>query len=64
MLAKLQEINMMISQARDQAYLCKYDTAQKMFKKILEIIRQEMILNNFNRRDIQTWKVAEKSVMD
>lgn len=42
----------MISEARNQAYLCKYETSHKMFKKVLETIRQEMILNNFNRRDI------------
>lgn len=42
----------MISEARNEAYLCNYEKSHKMLKEILETIHQEIIINNSDLRKI------------
>lgn len=56
MLNKVGEIKADLKEARNFAYLCKYQQAQKLYKSIIDSIEQEIILNNIGRAELEDWR--------
>lgn len=56
MQSKLDEIKHDLKEARNFAYLGKYDQSLKQFKKIIDTVQQEIILNNIPRKSIEDWR--------
>jgi len=56
MQSKVEEIKTALREARNMGYLCKYEEAIKLYKKIIDSIEQEIILNNVSRKSLEDWR--------
>lgn len=52
MMNKIETMKADIKEARNAAYLGKYQQALKLFKTVIDSIEQEIILNNVPKADI------------
>lgn len=52
----MDEVKHDLKDARNFAYLGKYEESLKHFKKIADSIEQEIILNNVHKKSIEDWR--------
>jgi hypothetical protein len=60
---KIETMKADIKEARNAAYLGKYQQALKLFKTVIDSIEQEIILNNVPKADIELWRQVESNVI-
>ncbi len=52
-----------VKEARNLAYLGRYDDSIKLFRKIGDSIEQEIILNNIHKKSIEDWRKFQSEVI-
>ena len=63
MQSKIEEIRATLKEARNMGYLGKYDESIKYYKKIIDSIEQEIILNNVSRKSLEDWRSFQADVI-
>lgn len=63
MMSKIEAMKADIKEARNAAYLGKYQQSLKLFKAVIDSIEQEIILNNIPKADIEVWRQVESNVI-
>ena len=63
MQSQIEEIRQNLKEARNLAYLCKYDEAIKFYKQIIDAIEQQIILNNVSRKSLEDWRTFQADVI-
>lgn len=61
--AKIEELKKTLREARDHTYLGRYQESQKLFKKIVDTIEQEVMMHNVDRRMLEEWRKFESGVL-
>lgn len=59
----IDELKKVLREARDHAYLGRYQESKVAFKKLVDSIEQEIMLNNIDRKMIDTWRKFENDVL-
>lgn len=60
---KMEEMRQNLKEARNFGYLCKYDESIRHYKKIIDSIEQEIILNNVSKKTIEDWRTFQANVI-
>ncbi len=63
MMSKTEAMKADIKEARNAAYLGKYQQSLKLFKAVIDSIEQEIILNNIPKADVEVWRQVESNVI-
>lgn len=64
MQSKVEEIRHDLREARNFAYLGRYEDSIKQFRKIVDSIEQETILNNIQKKSIEDWRKFQGEVIN
>lgn len=64
MQSKVDEMRHDLKEARNFAYLGRYEDSIKQFRKIVDSIEQEIILNNVHKKSIDDWRKFEAEVIN
>lgn len=60
---KVEEVRVSLKEARNLGYLCKYDESISHYKKIIDSIEQEIILNNVSKKSLEDWRSFQANVI-